>query len=776
MHEHGSRGMIAEQESPKKRVDELSLQRNELMEAKKQSLEHIKTICRELFGIAELPKDIVDGTIDIRKKITKGVEGDAYSATLHQSTAQDIRSLALTISRYKEKLQGATTAVDGTESLTENEEELLASLEAYFDSYRLVQNAHHFRKNTATVKESMLEEHANRKLNFYSEEEKQRVFMDRLKQKYSNAGFTEAELHELVALCDVQSLATLEIHDIKALAKIKDIFSRFMQGDTTKYVGMSAALLIPAFIQGYAPNILAEAFKKGSAVDVEQVLLFAVLTLSATGASTMLQKNFKKFMDENFRKEKGFAESIAENVAEMPSHEIGIFGLEAIKNRIAHAKEGYEHILRLISFDVAPAMVTITTSAVMLYERSPILAGGTALGTGLMLALDKFVQKKGRFWEKEGKAQTAIEKSAKQLEEQLSAHMEIILSGEKDKFKKRIEMLMGEERVAASDKKLLGTIQEKIYELYGAIDMTIAGIAAYIAGGSFDKFIAAIIYSGGIKNGIQTLLRSKRNLLSSFRDIHEMDMMFNGYAAEERENEKDRIGINDIANGDIVLDKVCLGVGKKAIVNNVSARIPTGAMVSLGGVSGSGKTTLMKILSGYYRPTSGDVTFGGVAMEKIKKSGPDSLYSKIAYLPQFPYMMNGTAKDNLLFGMDKDIPEETLRAILKEVGLEKRFKNLHEVLEGGRGDTGGVSGGESSRIGLARVLLKLRNSDARIVFLDEPTASVDKETSNDIAEVINKEKAARPHATFIVISHDKDFIGKLRCDTAINLKNGVMVQ
>ena len=106
--------------------------------------------------------------------------------------------------------------------------------------------------------------------------------------------------------------------------------------------------------------------------------------------------------------------------------------------------------------------------------------------------------------------------------------------------------------------------------------------------------------------------------------------------------------------------------------------------------------------------------------------------------------------------------------------MNERFSNLDEKLLGGSGNSVNTSGGETSRIGLARVLLKIRNSDSKIVFLDEPTASVDKKTKKDIAEIINNEKSKRPETTFIVISHDESFVKMLNCDIEVKINKSII--
>jgi ABC-type transport system involved in cytochrome bd biosynthesis fused ATPase/permease subunit len=184
----------------------------------------------------------------------------------------------------------------------------------------------------------------------------------------------------------------------------------------------------------------------------------------------------------------------------------------------------------------------------------------------------------------------------------------------------------------------------------------------------------------------------------------------------------------------------------------------------------------MKIISGYYQPSSGEVKFGDVPVENIKKTGEESIYNKIAYLSQFPYLFDDSLRNNLKFGLKTEIKDEQIMETLNEVGLSKRFNNLDEKIFGGSGDAGKTSGGETSRIGLARVLLKIRSSDSKLVFLDEPTASVDQDTKQDIAEIINNEKAKRPETTFIVISHDEKFVEMLDCSIRVEMERGKIIE
>jgi ABC-type multidrug transport system fused ATPase/permease subunit len=480
-------------------------------------------------------------------------------------------------------------------------------------------------------------------------------------------------------------------------------------------------------------------------------------------------------LDNNFKKEGGYSEYISQSVAEFPGDEVGKFGMETIKGRISGAKASYEEVLRIISFDILPAVVTLITSAAMLYEKSPMLAGGTVAGTGLMMAVDGYVRKKGKFWEKERAAEGESEKILKKMEELLNAHMEIVLSGEKEQFSQKMDEMLSKERVAISDKKFLGLINEKINHSFNAVNFVIAGLVTFLSGGGPDKFVSALVYSGNIRDGMANLLGAQCKLLSAYRDIMQMDLMFNGYAQEEKELEKNRVGMSEVESNDIVLREVGIEFERKKILEGMNLEIPGGSLVSLAGVSGSGKTTLMKVLVGYYKPTSGNVEIGGMEMGNIKRSGEDSIYSKIAYLSQFPYIFEDTIKKNLTFGISGEVTDEEIREILKEVDLNERFQNLNEKLKCGRGDMGTTSGGETSRIGLARAILKMRKNQSRIVFLDEPTASVDEEVAVRIAEIVNMEKRKNPNITFISISHDKNFNDKLESTMKIKIKKGSVV-
>ena len=751
---------------------------------KKENLDLVKEILQERFGKEKLPHDLVLEMLNIRKEIKREIEKENFVEELDEVTDSHIKLLMAEIHNPEIKKDDIKEIIEDKDGNIEislqngekkilgvEEQELLFSLRLYFDSYRLAHNANKFRSNIDEIKSGIIKDNQDRKVNFYSEEDKKEELLNELKDKYEKAGFSEKELNELIKICDLKDINDIPIHKIKVMSKIQDIFTRFMKGDKTKYVGISAALMVPAFIQGYSPMLFADAFKNNT-TDINQIILFALASVGGAGLSVAIQKQYKDFINSNYQKEGGVGEFTAKNLTEMPPNETNKFGQETVKNRTRQGLGSYEGVLNTFSFDVLPAVTTLTTSAVMLYEKSPILAGGTVLASGITIALDKYLQKYGKFWEKQRGAERTQEQMSKKISQQLGAHMEIILAGEKEKFFDEIKGFIEKNKMAQSEKSFFRTLENGFYRFNSAINMTLLGVASLLAGGSADKTIAAIMYSNNFNQGIQDLLSTKRNLLKSLRDVMQMELMFNGYAQEEEEKEKNRINISQIKSNDIVLKNVNVEMDNKKILDSIDLNIPSGSMAYLSGASGAGKTTLMKVISGYYHPTSGEVKLGGVSVENIKKTGDESIYNKIAYLSQFPYLFEGSLKENLKFGLKNELKDSQIEEILKEVGLNERFSNLDEKLLGGSGNSVNTSGGETSRIGLARVLLKIRNSDSKIVFLDEPTASVDKKTKKDIAEIINNEKIKRSETTFIVISHDESFVKMLNCDIEVKMEKG----
>lgn len=155
------------------------------------------------------------------------------------------------------------------------------------------------------------------------------------------------------------------------------------------------------------------------------------------------------------------------------------------------------------------------------------------------------------------------------------------------------------------------------------------------------------------------------------------------------------------------------------VLSEIDLHIPAGSKTSFVGVSGSGKTTLAKMMVHFYGPNQGDICLGGVNLNQLDKQ---ALRQYINYLPQQPYVFNGTILENLLLGArEGTTQEDILRAVeLAEIrsDIERMPLNYQTELSA---DGAGISGGQCQRIALARALL----TDAPVLILDEATSSLD---------------------------------------------------
>lgn len=200
-------------------------------------------------------------------------------------------------------------------------------------------------------------------------------------------------------------------------------------------------------------------------------------------------------------------------------------------------------------------------------------------------------------------------------------------------------------------------------------------------------------------------------------------------------------------------------------VDGATLRIEPGTITGLIGPNGAGKTTLFNVIAGVLKPTSGTVTMAG---EDISGLPPHELFHKgllrtfqIAHefssmtcrenLMVVPGDQSGEGLWNTWFGRKRIADEErALRAKADEV-LE--FLTITHLADQRAGQ---ISGGQKKLLELGRTMMV----EAKIVFLDEVGAGVNRTLLNTIADAILRLNQERNY-TFVVIEHDMDFIGRI---------------
>jgi tungstate transport system ATP-binding protein len=168
----------------------------------------------------------------------------------------------------------------------------------------------------------------------------------------------------------------------------------------------------------------------------------------------------------------------------------------------------------------------------------------------------------------------------------------------------------------------------------------------------------------------------------------------------------------------IVLEDVSYAIGGVSILEHVSLRISAGPPAVLIGPNGGGKTTLIRLAMGLIEPTGGRVTFGG-------RGGVPPV--RRAVVLQRPVMLRRSASGNIAYalataGTPRAKRPARIAELLDMVGLSKLGDRPARRL----------SGGEQQRLALARALAR----DPEVLFLDEPTASLDPAATKAIEDVI----------------------------------------
>ncbi|WP_417525724.1 ABC transporter ATP-binding protein [Marinovum sp.] len=210
-------------------------------------------------------------------------------------------------------------------------------------------------------------------------------------------------------------------------------------------------------------------------------------------------------------------------------------------------------------------------------------------------------------------------------------------------------------------------------------------------------------------------------------------------------------------------------------VDGATLEIEKGSVTALVGPNGAGKTTLFNVIAGVLPPTSGKVYMDE---EDITGLAPHVLFSKgllrtfqVAHefssmtcrenLMMVPGGQSGEVLWNTWFGRRRIAEEErALRALADEV-LD--FLTISHLADH---PAGAISGGQKKLLELGRTMMV----DARIVFLDEVGAGVNRTLLNTIADAILRLNKERGY-TFCVIEHDMDFIARL-CDPVIVMAEG----
>ena len=201
---------------------------------------------------------------------------------------------------------------------------------------------------------------------------------------------------------------------------------------------------------------------------------------------------------------------------------------------------------------------------------------------------------------------------------------------------------------------------------------------------------------------------------------------------------------------DIIFDHVSFSYDPSLpILDNFQMKISKGESIGIMGPSGCGKSTFVDLICGLLRPDSGRIVVDG---EVLTDEALGSWQRKIGYVPQTPYIFDGTLAENVAFGVVKNnINFEKVVDCCQQASVDFLECLKHGVMTeiGERGVR--LSGGQRQRIAIARALYR----DPQILIFDEATSALDEEKDKEIRTLIESLSGG---LTLIIVSHRKDTV------------------
>lgn len=265
-------------------------------------------------------------------------------------------------------------------------------------------------------------------------------------------------------------------------------------------------------------------------------------------------------------------------------------------------------------------------------------------------------------------------------------------------------------------------------------------------------------YSTQVNKYLAELLTMWQNIMGSRGALSHVEKILEMEEEHPEEGKK----WNDSGNKDIVFEHVKFGYGpEKEVLHDLSLRIPAGKTTAIIGNNGSGKSTVMKLMQGFYQPDSGEIFVGDNKIGNVQLS---DLHKKFGYVLQNNPLLSGTIRENILYGTDINVNEETMVQAVKMANADAFIRELPDGYDTLLGEAGTrLSGGQRQRIAIARALIP----DPEYLILDEAGASLDHDTYMDIYRKIQKKMQGK---TIVFIAHDMREIAE--ADYLIVMKGG----
>ncbi|MHC5353837.1 ABC transporter ATP-binding protein [Myroides sp. LJL115] len=273
--------------------------------------------------------------------------------------------------------------------------------------------------------------------------------------------------------------------------------------------------------------------------------------------------------------------------------------------------------------------------------------------------------------------------------------------------------------------------------------------------------VGAIMFQVLLFNNVTAPIRQLHRIYDDVNDAMIYSEGFFDILKQDNQKEQSGSYIASDIKGRIQLKQVCFDYPNKTqALKDVNMEILPGKTTALVGLSGAGKSTVLSLLDKFYQPKSGEILLDGVDLVKYDTK---ELRKHIGIVQQKNHIFQGSIQENIAYGNPKASLEQVIQAA-KKASIHQQIMELND---GYQSDARMLSGGQQQRIAIARLFLK----DPAILFLDEPTASLDAIATQNIKNSLD---AIRKDRTVIIVSHSISQI--IDADQIIVMQKGRVVQ
>lgn len=441
-----------------------------------------------------------------------------------------------------------------------------------------------------------------------------------------------------------------------------------------------------------------------------------------------------------------------------------------IHGKLNRSLEGTTKLLKLMFMDFAPAVFNGIAAVIVIFSKLPLplaLMMLLVIPIGIIIVFRQITTQRGirveLMNEKSNMDGTMVE---------LINGIEVIrivdnAETETSRFDNKSEYLRKKEmkhHKAMAFYDCLKFVNEAVFTVL------VIGVSAYLAGEhviTVGTVLTAYLSFTQLTTPLRELhrifdeLSESTVLAEEYFRIIELPQDFSYEVKNKKNIKQEKLPIISIENM-----KFKYKTSDKYIINNLDLEINKGEFIGIAGPSGCGKSSLIKVISKLEKG-QGKIKVDGIDINSLTR---EDIAKKIAMVPQTPFLISATIKDNICYGMKKDVSLEEVKEACKKADIDSFIENLPDkydtmVSEGGSN----LSGGQRQRIAIARIFLRKPS----ILILDEATSALDNTTEKHIQKAIEKLQKEN-NTTILSIAHRLTTLEN--CDNILVFDKGKIIQ